>query len=118
MTLYTVYDRNDWTNIVARGVTAAVAAEIILTDDGRAYDIRRVDDEWQLYVSQGSRNTMGGLVRFVRALDRGRPIVSVKQSLAEATEEIGCAVVFAARDRGPEATTDEAYDRLIGEAES
>lgn len=61
MTTYTVLNRHG--DVQDRGLTAAQAANLILTYDGHQYEVRRSDDgKWfDLWVSQFSRNsTLGG----------------------------------------------------------
>ena len=61
MTTYTVLDRHG--EVQERGLTAAQAAELILSYDGHQHEVRRSDDgKWlELWVSPFSRNsTLGG----------------------------------------------------------
>lgn len=61
MTAYTVLDRHG--NVQSRGLTAAQAADLILSYDGHRYEVRQSKDgRWQdLWISEFSRNsTLGG----------------------------------------------------------
>lgn len=110
MTTYTVLDADGYP--IDRHLTAAEAAHIILTDDGREYEIRpfpndNLETEWELWSRQPVAN-------------RGwEPTVvfSILQDQAEAEAEIFAKVIDARWPRHPEAMTDEAYDRMMAELE-
>ena len=92
---------------IARHLTAAEAAHIILTDDGREYEIRPTDD--------------GGFVLWSRQQVANRPweetvIFTVADTLEEAETEIFAAVISASWPRHPEAMTDEQFDEIAAEA--
>ena len=92
---------------IARHLTAVEAAHIILTDDGRGYEICREDD--------------GGYVLWTRHQVANRPwkktvLYSVAMTLAEAEAEIFAAVTSAGWPRHPEAMTDAQFDEIVAEA--
>jgi hypothetical protein len=104
MQKYTVVDIDG--EPIARHLTAAEAAHIILTDDGRDYEIRR--DEL-------------GCVLWTRQQVANRPwaktvVFSLADTLAEAEAEIFDAVISADWARHPEAMTDLQFDAIAAEA--
>ncbi len=102
MTTYTVLDRHG--SVQERGLTAARAANLILTYDGHRYEVRRSEDgKWlDLWVSQFSRNSTLG----------GRPLV--KSVIFGSTEdEIWEGVITHAADwNNQECMLDSDYDVL------
>ena len=92
---------------IARHMTAAEAAHIILSDDGREYEIRPTDD--------------GGFVLWTRQQVANRPwtktvVFSYADTLAAAEAEIFAAVISAAWARHHEAMTDLQFDEIAAEA--
>jgi len=91
---------------IARHLTVAEAAHIILTDDGRDYEIRR----YEL-----------GCVLWTRQQVANRPwtktvVFSLADTLAEAEAEIFADVISANWPRHPEAMTDAEFDAIAAEA--
>jgi hypothetical protein len=91
---------------VARHLTAAEAAHIILTDDGREYEIREDDGGYELWSRQQVANRPW----------EATVIFTVADTLAEAEAEIFAAVIRASWPRHPEAMTDEQFDAIAAEA--
>ena len=92
---------------IARHLTAAEAAHIILTDDGRDYEIRPMHG--------------GGHELWDRQQVANRPwaktvVFSLADTLAEAEAEIFAAVIRASWPRHPEAMTDLQFDEIAAEA--
>jgi len=91
---------------IARHLTAAEAAHIILTDDGRDYEIRR--DEL-------------GCVLWARQQVANRPwaetaIYSSARTIAAAELEIFWKVILANLPHLPAAMTDAVFDEIVAEA--
>ena len=91
---------------IARHLTAAEAAHIILSDDGRDYEIRRDDRGCVLWTRQQVANRPWGKT----------VLFSVADTLAEAEAEIFAAVISAHWPRHPEAMTDLQFDEIAAEA--
>jgi len=92
---------------IARHLTVAEAAHIILSDDGRDYEIRPTDN--------------GGFVLWSRQQVANRPwaktvVFSLADTLAEAEAEIFADVISANWPRHPEAMTDAEFDAIAAEA--
>ena len=92
---------------IARHLTAAEAAHIILTDDGRDYEIRPTTD--------------GGFVLWTRQQVANRPwaktvVFSYADTFASAELDIFHAVISADWARHPEAMTDLQFDEIVAEA--
>jgi len=91
---------------IARHLTAAEAAHIILTDDGREYQIRLIDGDFALLTRHQVAN-----------LPWGKTVLfSIAMTLAEAEAEIFAAVINAHWPRHPEAMTDLQFDAIAAEA--
>ena len=91
---------------IARNLTAAEAAHIILTDDGREYEIREDDGGYELWSRQQVANRPW----------EATVIFTVADTLEEAEAEIFAAVTSAHWPRHPEAMTDEQFDEIAAEA--
>ena len=105
MLKYTVIDADG--EAIARHLTAAAAAHIILTDDSRDYEIRLTED--------------GEFALWSRHQVANRPwektvIFSFADTLAEAEAEIFADVILASWPRHPEAITDAEFDAIAAEA--
>ena len=92
---------------IARHLTAAEAAHIILTDDGSDYEIRPTKD--------------GGFLLWTRQQVANKPwtktnVFSFADTLAEAGDEIFADVISTHWPRHPEAMTDEQFDAIAAEA--
>jgi len=104
MQTYTVIDTDG--EPIARNLTAAEAAHIILTDDGREYQIRLIDGDFALLTRHQVAN-----------LPWGKTVLfSIAMTLAEAETEIFAAVISADWPRHPEAMTDAEFDAIAAEA--
>ena len=101
---FTVVDTDG--EAIARHLTAAEAAHIILTDDGREYQIRLIDGDFALLTRHQVAN---------RPWEK-TVLFSVAMTLAEAEAEIFAAVIRADWPRHPEAMTDEQFDEIAAEA--
>lgn len=100
---YTVIDHNSGEPL-DRHLTAAEAAHIILTDDGRDYDIRPDEDSgWALWARQQVANR--GWERTV--------VYSIDDDRERAEAEIWQKVIDARWPRHPEAMTDDQYARML-----
>jgi len=91
---------------IARHLTAAEAAHIILTDDGREYEIREDDGGYELWSRQQVANRPW----------EATVIFTVADTLEEAEAEIFAAVIRASWPRHPEAMTDAQFDEIAAEA--
>ena len=105
MQTYTVIDTDG--EAIARHLTAAEAAHIILVDDGRDYEIRPTND--------------GGFLLWSRQQVANRPwaktiVYSFADTLEEAEAEIFAAVIRAHWPRHPTAMTDADFDAIAAEA--
>lgn len=110
-TLYTIYGRGK----IDSGLTATEAAEVLLTDDGYRYEIRRDRDGWRLYVSQHSRNSTLG----------DRPLVGATIWSSEAAEDAAWEDIADKVIQGGlwekddlQCLTDEAYAEMMRELEA
>jgi hypothetical protein len=117
MTTYTVINRSSGLPEL-RNAPAWQAAEIVLTHDGHDYEVRRVDDHWQLFVSQGSRNTSTGPRGMTAAWDKNRLVLSYEQDEAAAYADIGRQVVTAGWNGVPEVMTDADFDAMLASIEA
>lgn len=106
MTTYTVLNR-DTGEVIDRGVDLAEAAHIVLTDDGRSYEIRRtLDGEgFDLWTRHQVANQGWSPV----------PFFSFADDIAAAEEEIFAQVIAAGWDRHPQVLTDEEYTEMMAE---
>jgi hypothetical protein len=100
MLKFTVVDTDG--EAIARHLTAADAAHIILTDDGREYEIREDDGGYELWSRQQVANRPW----------EATVIFTVADTLEEAEAEIFAAVIRASWPRHPEAMTDEQFDEI------
>ena len=119
MTKYTVFDANDASNIFGRGLTAVEAMEVILTDDGYRFEIRKsvflTSVCWDLYRSDGSANSTRGARDMVKTF-----VFSFIEDEAQAEQEIAKRVIEerSIEDswRGlPCVMTDTAFDEVMAE---
>ena len=98
------------------GLTAAEAADELLTRDGFEYEVRAADylGRWDLYISRQSANSHGGTRGMVRAAPRGTWMVAADGADA-AFDKIAVAVIEAgAWDRDEFfVVTDEQAARLL-----
>lgn len=100
MEKFTVIDTDG--NQLGRHLTAAEAARIILTEDGREYQIRLIDGDFALLTRHQVAN---------RPWEK-TVLFSVAMTLAEAEAEIFAAVIRARWPRHPEAIPDAEYDAI------
>ena len=100
MEKFTVIDTDG--NQLGRHLTAAAAAHLILTDDGREYQIRLIDGDFALLTRHQVAN---------RPWEK-TVLFSVAMTFAEAEAEIFAAVIRASWPRHPEAMTDEQFDAI------
>ena len=107
MNTYTVISRNSGEPI-DRHLTAAEAAQVILTDDGRDYDLRQDEFGWTLWSRQQVAN-IGWTATVATSIHDDR-------DLAEA--DVFHQVICAHWARHPEAITDAAYDRMIADLDA
>ena len=59
-TTYTVFRCAEWTNVAGEGLSLQAAAEQLLTGDGYAFEIRQEGGLYELFISDGSRNSPRG----------------------------------------------------------
>ena len=104
MTKFTVINTDG--EPIARHLTTAEAAHIILTEDGREYEIREDDGIFLLWSRQQVSNQKWGKTMILSAAD----------TIAEAEAEIFAAVILARWPRHPEAMTDAEFDEITAEA--
>lgn len=107
MTTYTVISRNSGEPI-DRHLTAAEAAQVILTDDGRDYDLRQDEFGWTLWSRQQ--------VAYIGWAATVATSIHDDRDLAEA--DIFQQVIYAHWAGHPEAITDAAYDRMIADLDA
>lgn len=122
METFTVIDTDG--NQLARHLTAAAAAHLILTDDGRDYEIRPMfyGDEKDYTEIMPAQSLLvadcdGGYELWDRQQVANRPwektsIFSFADSLEEAEAEIFAAVISANWSRHPQAMTDAEFDAI------
>ena len=122
METFTVIDADGYP--VARHLTAAAAAHLILTDDGRGYEIRPMfyGDEEDYNDCAGIVSVLGadcdgGYELWTRQQVANRPwsktvLFSFADTLADAEAEIFAAVIRANWSRHPQAMTDAEYDAI------
>jgi hypothetical protein len=102
-TTYTVYDPTDSSNHTS-GLSAAEAADMLLSDDGQEWEVRPLEGE-------------PGFVLWTRQQVAGRKwtkcaMWSLADTLEAATAEILGKVLVAETRSGPEAMTDKAFARM------
>lgn len=99
---------------IARHLSAAEAAHIILTADGRDYAIRPTGDGgFVLWTRQQVANRLWAEPLLFSG---GRRVCFFADTLAEAEAEIFAAVIRARWPRHPEAMTDAEFDEIAAEA--
>lgn len=116
MTTYTVISR-DSGEPIDRHLTLAEAAHVILTYDGRQYEIRPdLDVDGSCFCSTlWSRQQVAGRDW---APTVATSIYDVREHREQVEAEIWQQVIDAGWARHPEAMTDEAYDRMMAELEA
>lgn len=107
-TKYTVIDPSSG-EAIDSGLTAAEAAHIILTDDGRQYEIREDPD--------------GGFTLWSRQQVANKPwsptvVFSIETEREKAETEIFQKVIVADWPRHPEAITDQRYQEMLANLEA
>jgi hypothetical protein len=104
-TTYTVVDYNG--AVIARGLTAAEAADEILSDDGREWEVRPMEGGgWRIWRRQQNRPWTATLV------------MSSADTKAEAEAEMFAEVCAARWPHHPEAMTDARYAAMIADLEA
>lgn len=107
MSTYTVTDYNG--GVIARGLSAAAAADEILSTDSREWEVRPMDG--------------GGFRIWSRQQVANRPwaatgVMSFADTLVEAEAEMFAEVIAANWPRHYIAQADESYDRMIADFEA
>lgn len=69
---YTTLDNDGY--VISSGLTASEAAIEVLSYDGHDYDVRKIDGEYCIYVSRGSRNSTVGLGPFSQAFVKNKAL--------------------------------------------
>jgi hypothetical protein len=100
MQTYTVLDTDG--KLIARHLTPAEAAHIILTDDGREYEVRENDGIFLLWSRQQVANRP-----WAKTI-----VFSLADTIAEAEAEIFASVISANWSRHPQAMTDAEFDAI------
>ena len=104
-TTYTVLDLNGL--VLGRGCDLAEAAHIILTDDGREYEIRPAADGDGFYLWSRQQVANRGWTKPV--------VFSLESDRAAAEAEIFAAVLAARWPQHPEAIPDAEYDTMTAD---
>lgn len=115
-TTYTVIDPQG--EVLERGLSTFEAAQVILTYDGRDYELRPASKAsptmWNLYSKRQNR-LWEGPCWTGSAGDGGRLICGWGQTEGEAWDEIAAQVLTASWGRHPSAMPDADYDAQVAE---
>ncbi len=104
ITTYTVFSGANGT-VYGRDLSVAEAADIILTHDGRDYEVRQAGDRFELWTRQEVAN-----VKWSRTV-----LSSYATTSDQAKAEIFAEVIAAGWSGHPDVMTDADYDAMLAE---